>query len=306
MGDLRRALNQGIIEGCNCPTYREPDLTNAFTSRNCIRFGTNSNCGEHELEVYAVRKRTSFPRPCGFWEDGYEWVTEIPNQVVIDTFDFHSPPCSGFPDAYRTETITQTRTIDTDCDFGFGDNCCIFESNTVFGDDCVEAGDPFETSTYSGANTLNQHIAAGDINYSGFASDEPKSLLPTFMYGINEIEKIEGRFGFKAVNLTAGLKYKYGYTVWRRVQPQNNNPSWTKVNDVRSSFTATSNEENIDSIPSNWGSLTGEQQFAVGSLTSVPEAQGFEYHVNNFGIIQDFGSTSCNAWQTGVDDGTSP
>lgn len=304
MGLLLTHVFQGMIDDCVCPKYREPDFSNAFDSHNCVRFGTNFNCGAHDLEVYAVKKRTSFPRPCGFWEDDYEWVTELPSQRVTDTFDFYSPPCSGFPEAYRTRTITRTKTIDTNCDFNFGQTCCIDTLvSDVYGEDCVEAGDPFSTFTYSGANTLDQHLAAGQINYDGFVNDEPTSLLPTFMYGTNVIEKIEGKFGLKAVNLTAGLKYKYGYTVWRRLQPQGNNPAWTKVNDVRTSFVATSNEENIDSIPSNWGSLTEEERWGVGGLNSVPEVQGYEYHINNFGIIQDFGNTSCNAWITGVDDG---
>lgn len=321
MGFVRNVLS-GVIEDCRCPFYRYLDDTEGFQSINCVRFGFGfgaGTCGDHELEVYKVHRVTSFPQPCGFWEGDYQYVTELPNKAVTETFDFYSPPCSGFPNAYRNKTITETKTIDTDCDFNFGQTCCNLERETTYGTECVSAGDPFETTTYSGANTIEQHIEAGKISYytsctagdcfnNGTYLSGPYSKYPAFMYGQNDIIKREGFFGLKATGLQVGLKYKYGYTVWRAIQPQGGSRSWTKVNDFRQDFIATSDEEEIDPIPTNWDTLTNEQRFfeVSGTFTPVPVLSGYEYYVNNFGIIQDFGNTSCNAWITATDDGTTP
>lgn len=332
MGFVRNIFS-GVIEDCRCPFYRYLDDTEGFQSINCVRFGLGlgaGTCGDHELEVYKVHKLTFFPQPCGFWEGDYEYVTELPDQSVTETVSSYSPPCSGFPAAYRTKTTTRTRTIDTECDFGFMDDCCIFESNTEYGTECVEAPDPFSTTTYSGANTIGQHIAAGNISYytscssgdcfnNGTYLSGPYSKFPAFMYGQNAIIKREGFFGLKATGLQVGLKYKYGYTVWRAIQPQGGSRSWTKVQDFRRDFIATSDEEEIDPIPTDWDTLTAEQRWfevsgedpdggTSGSPTFTPVTvlSGYEYYVNNFGIIQDFGDTSCNAWITATDDGTTP
>lgn len=317
MGHVFQTVFSRIISNCNCPTHKKPDNSDAFSSINCVRFGrvlTTGSCGDHGLDVYQVHKVTSFPRPCGFWEDDYEWVTEIPNQLITNTYDLHSPPCNG-PD-YRSKTITENKTINTSCEFGFGDQCCDYTEEVSYGEDCVAAGDPFETYEYSGANTIGQHIAAGNISYyqscnssdcrEGFTYlSGPYSKFPAFMYGTKSIIKREAKFGLKATRLMIGLKYKYGYTVWRTLQPTNGTRSWSKVQDFRGSFIATSDEEEINPIPSNWNTLTNEERWGSASgFTTVPNISGYEYYINNFGIIQDFGDTSCNSWINGEDDGT--
>lgn len=330
MGFVRNVLN-GVIDDCRCPVYRYLDDTEGFQSINCFRFGLGlgaGTCGDHELEVYQVHKLTYFPQPCGFWEDGYEYVTELPNHVVQNGVGFYSPPCSGFPNAYRTVITTRTANIDTNCDFNIGQTCCDEEVEREFGEECV----PFSESTfvYSGSNTLQAHLDAGKISYytncnsgdcfnNGTYLSGPYSKFPAFMYGQNAIIKREGFFGLKATGLQVGLKYKYGYTIWRAIQPQGGSRSWTKVNDFRRDFIATSDEEEIDPIPTDWDTLTAEQRwFEVSgedpdggtggspTFTPVTVLSGYEYYVNNFGIIQDFGNTSCNAWITATDDGTTP
>jgi len=333
MAYVYRPLNSSVIDNCRCPYYRFPsDSSQSFQSINCIRFGIDSSsspCGDHDLEVYQVHKKTYFPRPCGFWEDDYEWVTELPNQVVIESVSFYSPPCSGFPNAYRTKTTTQTKTIDAECEGGFGQNCCDLESDAEYGTECVPYSDT--VSTYSGANTITQHLEAGIITYyesctagdcynNGTFLRGPFSSFPAFMYGQGAIVKREGYFGLKATGLRVGFKYKYGYTVWRRVQPQDDVPSFSKVSDFRSSFIATSTEEEIDPIPEDWDTMTQEERWFTVSgepeeegegettpiFQEIPLVEGYQYYINNFGIIQDFGTTSCNAWITGTDDGTTP
>ena len=321
MGLVRNVL-WDVIDNCLCPTYRYLDDTDDFRARGCVNFV----CGDHELEVYQVHKVTLFPRPCGFWEEDYEYVTELPNKAVTETFELHTPPCfsaiHGQNKVYRTKKITETKTIDTNCEFNFGSRCCNTERETIYGTECVLVGDPFYTTTYSGANTIGQHLQAGKISYyekcessddcrslyDGSYLSGPYSKFPTFMYGQRPIIKREGFFGLKATGLRVGLKYKYGYTVWRTIQPQGGQRSWTKVNDFRQAFIATSDEEEINPIPTNWDTLTNEQRFlgVSSTFTPVPVLSGYEYYVNNFGIIQDFGNTSCNAWITATDDGTTP